>query len=37
MLLVQSNSSGLTTIQVENAVSPVETIRTNYVTGRKCG
>ena len=29
--------SGLTTFQGESAVSPVENLRTNNVSGRKCG
>ena len=37
MRLVQAKTSGLTTIQGENAVSPGETLRTNYDIGRKCG
>ena len=36
MRLVHANSSGLTTLQGENAVSPCKFFRTNNVTGRKC-
>ena len=37
MLLVQMKTTGLTTLQAENAVSPAETLRTNYDKGQKRG
>ena len=37
MRFVQQKTIGLTTLQAENAVSPVESHRTNNVSGQKCG